>query len=475
LLIDVAVIQTGTANLASVCGGLSRAGASVRAVDSPADIAGATHLVLPGVGSFGAAMTGLRDRQWPRLIREWIGDDRPLLAVCVGLQVLFESSEESPMAAGLAILGGAVERIADSAVLATPHMGWNDVQVEGESRLIRSGRAYFANSYCARRAIEADAIGTTCYGGPFLAAFERGKLLACQFHPELSGPYGLDLMTRWLNAPPCDARAVRALDPRLSELDSTKRLPTRIIPCLDVRNGRVVKGVKFQNLRDAGDPVECARMYEAQGADELVILDVSATGEGRRACLETVRAVRAILSIPLTVGGGVRGRDDAACLLSAGADKVSINTAAVADPNLLATMSGEFGRQCTVVAIDAARSAAVASGFEVVTHAGTERTGIDAVCWARDACDRGAGELLLTSLDRDGTREGYDLELLRVITAEVSVPVIASGGAASPAHLAAAVKAGADAVLAASIFHDREITVSQVKGELAALGLSIRC
>ncbi|MCB9680101.1 MAG: imidazole glycerol phosphate synthase subunit HisF [Alphaproteobacteria bacterium] len=251
-------------------------------------------------------------------------------------------------------------------------------------------------------------------------------------------------------------------------------LTRRIIPCLDVRDGRVVKGVRFQNLRDAGDPADQAAHYEATGADELVILDVSATAEGRANAAHTVAAVRAVLGIPLTVGGGIRAVDDAARLLEAGADKVSVNTAAVDDPSLLTRLSERFGAQCTVIAIDAARRAPGVAAWEVVTHAGTRRTGMDAIAWAREAVARGAGEILLTSWDQDGTRAGYDTELLTAVSEAVPVPVIASGGAAHAAHLVDALHAGADAVLAASIFHDGETTPSALKAVLAAAGIEVR-
>jgi imidazoleglycerol phosphate synthase cyclase subunit len=250
-------------------------------------------------------------------------------------------------------------------------------------------------------------------------------------------------------------------------------LARRIIPCLDVKDGRVVKGVRFQGLRDAGDPVERAALYEAQGADELCLLDVSATPEGRGHALETVAAVRAVLGIPLTVGGGVRAVDDASRLLDAGADKVSVNTAAVEDPSLLTVLATRFGCQCTVLALDAAARPG-SPGWEVVVRSGTARTGLDAVLWARTAVERGAGEVLLTSWDRDGTRSGYDLALLRAVSEAVPVPVIASGGAASPDHLVEAVRAGASAVLAASIFHDGEKTVGDVKRALAEAGIEVR-
>ncbi len=248
-------------------------------------------------------------------------------------------------------------------------------------------------------------------------------------------------------------------------------LTRRIIPCLDVSHGRVVKGIKFQGLRDAGDPAERAALYEGQGADEIVILDVSATPEGRGNQIETVKRVREKIGIPLTVGGGVRVVDDAGALLEAGADKVSINSAAVANPDLLSEIAAQFGRQCTVLAIDAAwrdqRS-------EVLVKGGREGTGIETVGWAKNAVDLGAGEILLTSWDRDGTREGYDLALTRMIAEAVQVPVIASGGAAGPAHLKDAFDAGADAVLAASIFHDNDMTVADVKRHLIDMGVAIR-
>ncbi|MCX8100078.1 MAG: imidazole glycerol phosphate synthase subunit HisF [Geminicoccaceae bacterium] len=249
-------------------------------------------------------------------------------------------------------------------------------------------------------------------------------------------------------------------------------LARRIIPCLDVSHGRIVKGVRFQQLRDAGDPAERARLYEDQGADEIVILDVSATPEGRGHQVETVKRVREVLSIPLTVGGGIRSEDDAWRLLEAGADKVSINTAAVERPELLGEIAARFGRQCCVLAIDAARRAE--GGFEVRVKGGREATGRDAIAWACEGERRGAGEILLTSFDRDGTRAGYDLELTGAVAAAVRIPVIASGGADTASHLLQALEAGADAVLAASIFHDGDLTVREVKAYLHEMGVRVR-
>ncbi|MCY3610981.1 MAG: imidazole glycerol phosphate synthase subunit HisF [Gemmatimonadetes bacterium] len=255
-------------------------------------------------------------------------------------------------------------------------------------------------------------------------------------------------------------------------------LPVRIIPCLDVRDGRVVKGVRFRGLEDQGDPAALALAYEEQGADEVVVLDVTATPEGRGTRLDTVAAVRARLSVPVTVGGGIGEIGDAAALLEAGADKVAVNTAALRRPALLTDLAARFGSQCVVVSLDAlARREdrpGVDSGYEVVVLSGTKPVARDAVAWAREAVERGAGEILLTSIDRDGTRSGYELTLLRAVRSAVCVPIVASGGADSPQHMADAVRAGADAVLAASIFHQGNWTVEEVKGALAALGVSVR-
>jgi imidazoleglycerol phosphate synthase cyclase subunit len=248
-------------------------------------------------------------------------------------------------------------------------------------------------------------------------------------------------------------------------------LASRVIPCLDIKDGRVVKGVKFQGLRDAGDPVECARLYESQGADEIVLLDVSATPEGRGHALDTVRAVRALLSIPLSVGGGVRTSDDAGRLLEAGADKVGINTAAVSRPALVGEIAVRFGTQCTVLAVDAA---ATGDGWEVVVESGRKRTGLDVVEWCRKAVATGAGEILLTSWDRDGTRSGYDLDLIAAVSSSVTVPVIASGGADHPEHLVEAIRAAASAALIASILHDGDTTVGALKQAMTRGGIVVR-
>ena len=253
---------------------------------------------------------------------------------------------------------------------------------------------------------------------------------------------------------------------------------TRVIPCLDVDDGRVVKGVNFENLRDAGDPVELASLYDAQGADELTFLDVTASSSGRATMLEVVRRTAEQVFIPLTVGGGVRSVADVDALLRAGADKVSVNTAAVARPELLEELSRQFGSQCIVLSVDArtvpAGGESTPSGWEVTTHGGRQGTGIDAIEWARRGAELGVGEILLNSMDADGTKAGFDLPMLRAVRAAVSVPVIASGGAGAVGDFAPAVKAGADAVLAASVFHFGELTIGEVKKAMAAEGITVR-
>lgn len=254
-------------------------------------------------------------------------------------------------------------------------------------------------------------------------------------------------------------------------------LAKRIIPCLDVTGGRVVKGVQFVDLVDAGDPVECAKAYEAQGADELTFLDITASSDGRDTMVDIVRRCAEQVFMPLTVGGGIRTAADVRKMLNAGADKVSFNTAAIHHPDILSECSEQFGSQCTVLAIDARRndSGDPSKGWTVYTHGGRNPTGLDAVAWAKEGGARGAGEILLTSMDADGTKDGYDLELTRAVSGAVGIPVIASGGAGSVNHMIDAVTEGrADAVLVASIFHFGEFTIREVKEQMAAVGVTVR-
>jgi cyclase len=254
----------------------------------------------------------------------------------------------------------------------------------------------------------------------------------------------------------------------------TVAVATRVIPCLDVAAGRVVKGVNFENLREMGDPVELARAYFEQGADELTFLDVTATVDQRATMYDVVRRTAEEVFIPLTVGGGVRTADDVARLQAVGADKIGVNSAAIARPALLDEIADRFGAQALVLSLDVKRSSRTPSGFVVTTHGGRTETDLDALTWAREAIDRGAGELLVNSIDADGTKQGFDLELIRLMRELSSVPVIASGGAGAPEHFPPAVAAGADAVLAASVFHSGQLTIDDVKRALRAEGVPTR-
>jgi imidazole glycerol-phosphate synthase subunit HisF len=457
---DVVIVDSGVANLASIAGAFRRLNATIVVTADPAVARDATRLVLPGVGAFGAGMAALRSRGLDIAIRDVASGGTPMLGICLGMQMLCEASEEAPGVAGLGVVAGTCRRL--PANVRIPHLGWNSVTPEPKARLLTPGVAAFANSYALREGPPGWTTAWATHGVPFIAALERGPTLACQFHPELSGAYGAALLERWLRGRTARPGPVA---------NGASGLLRRIIPCLDVQDGRVVKGVRFQDLRDAGDPAEQAARYEAQGADEIVILDVAASATGRDTQVETVRRVRAAIRIPLTVGGGVRSVEDARHLLCAGADKVSVNTAAVYRPALLTDLAQAFGCQCVVLAIDARRAE---KRWDVLVIGGREVARPDAVAWAREGEQLGAGEILLTSWDRDGTRAGHDIDLLRAVADAVRVPVIASGGVGTRAHVAAAFAAGADAVLAASVFHDGDDTVDGIKADLAVRGIRVR-
>lgn len=459
---DVIVIDTGVANLASVIAAFRRLGAQVQVSNDAGVVRHAPRLVLPGVGSFGPAASMLSATGLDRVVCGTIESGTPLLAICLGLQLLCEGSEESPGVPGLGLIPGTCRRLPDT--VRVPHLGWNRVTPDDACRLVPEFDAAFANSYALADAPPGWAASWTVHGRRFVAALERGRVMACQFHPELSGGAGEDLMRRWLSAEPAAPAQVK---PPAAEAG----LAVRLVPCLDVCDGRVVKGVNFTALRDAGHPAEQAARYQDQGADEIVVLDIGASPAARVTQVETIRGVRAVLGIPLTAGGGVRSVEDARNLLAAGADKISVNTAAVDRPSLLPELARELGSQCVVLAIDARRTA---TGWEALTLGGRRPTGRDAVTWAREGTALGAGEILLTSWDRDGTRSGADLELVREVSAAVTVPVIASGGIGTRRHVAEAFGAGAEAVLAASVFHDGDDTVAAIKRDLAGRGIRVR-
>lgn len=460
----VVIVNSGVANLASVIGAFKRLGAEVAVSSDLAEIRTAERLVLPGVGSFGAGMAALRAYGLDQGIRDAADRGTPLLGICLGMQLLCSESEESPGDAGIGIIDGSFRRL--PAEVRVPHLGWNHVEPDPDCRYVEPGEAAYANSFALREAPEGWAAAWTVHGEPFVAALERDHVLACQFHPELSSAWGAALLDRWLRREPL----------RKAQIDAGRAgMRQRVVPCLDVRDGRVVKGVQFQGLRDIGDPAECAAEYEAQGADEIVVLDIAASPDQKATQLDTIRRVRAVLGIPLTVGGGIRSVEDARALLKAGADKVSVNTAAVSRPDLITDLAREFGTQCVVLAIDARQvPGSEPPVWEVLVMGGRESAGLNAVAWARQGVQLGAGEILLTSWDRDGTREGHDLELLGAVSRAVPVPVIASGGIGTRDHVADAFDAGAEAVLAASIFHDGDDTVAGLKSTLLEKGISVR-
>src|ERR1041385_360895 len=434
---DVVIVDSGVANLASIASAFRRLGATVVVTGDKWVVRGAPRVVLPGVGAFGAGLGALRARRLDQAVTHAAARGTPLLGVCLGMQMLCEASEEAPGVPGLGVIPGICRRLPED--VRVPHLGWNAVTAAGEGLLageglVATGGRSFANSFALREPPAGWVPAWTTHGVRFVAALEKSgeRLLACQFHPELSGAYGAALLERWL------AGAKGAPAPALAA--STPGLLPRVVPCLDVRDGRVVKGVQFQHLRDAGDPASQAALYESQGADEIVVLDVAASAEGRATQIDTVARVRAAIRIPLTVGGGVRSVDDARRLLAAGADKVSVNTAAVARPELLSELAAEFGSQCVVLAMDARRTG---DGWEALSHGGRVSGKPDAVTWAGEGARLGAGEILLTSWDRDGTRAGPDLDLLRAVVQGVPVPVIASGGIGKRAHVAQALGAGA--------------------------------
>ena len=469
----VAIIDSGVANLAAVESALTALGVAYTITGDPAVVLGATHAVLPGVGRFSAGLETLRRHGLDEAVCDVHKRGTPLLAVCLGMQMLGDGSDESPDTAGLGIVPGRFQRLPDS--VRVPHLGWNQVSADEDSGL-PSGTVAFANSFYLPSPPDGWQAAWTTHGARFVSMLAQGRTLVCQFHPELSGPFGMGLIQDWLSG----ELQVRA-DPGASHVGPAtnkgedraawKEVAPRIVPCLDVKDGRVVKGIRFQNIRDAGDPADQAGEYEHQGADEIVILDIGASHENRETQRETVRAVRRCIHIPLTVGGGLRTVDDARGLLAAGADKVSVNTAAVRDPSLLERLSQAFGTQCVVLAIDARRSG---DSWDTLVVGGREATGIDAIEWAREGTRLGAGEILLTSWDRDGTRAGCDVELLKTMREAVDVPVIASGGIGTPDDVVTAFRAGADAVLAASVFHDGELTVGEIKKFVSDQGLAVR-
>jgi cyclase len=443
---------------------LQRNGADAYVCADPQGIVDADYAVLPGVGAFGPVAERLRASGLGPAFASRIRAEKPTLAVCLGMQLVFEASEESPGEPGIGALPGTFKAFGPE--VRSPLFGWNLVSDAG-SFLSEPGWAYFAHSYRLEEVPPGWKAASSEYGGPYAAALEKGPMLLCQFHPELSGDWGGRLLARWLGTEPGTPRG------QAPQGQSPRGPAKRIIPCLDVDGGRVVKGVRFKELRDMGDPAELAARYEMEGADELVILDITAGIRGKNTAADVVRSVRAVMGIPLCVGGGIRSIADAERLLAAGADKVSINSRAYRDPQLVSAIAREFGSQCCVVAVDAARGS---DGVPMaVLDAGHTVLDESAPSWIRRAAALGAGEILLTSRDRDGTGSGYDHELLReAVAAAPGIPIIASGGAATPAQILGGLHAGADAALLAGALHDGRLSIGQIKDFVRQGGVEVR-
>ena len=467
---NIAVLDYGMGNRVSVAKAFESVGARAAITTDHGELRRADGIVIVGVGAFPEATRRLES--FRALLTDRHADGTPILGICLGLQLFFGGSEEHGGAPGLNFLEGDVTQLKAGGDR-LPHIGWNRVRWEQPSELLDGlpdeCAFYHVHSYVARPVDRDVVLGTTRYGERFVSAVQQGSLFGVQFHPEKSSTNGLRLLQNFANV--SIGTAHRVTPERASR--SEAGLYKRVIPCLDVDGGRVVKGTNFVDLRDAGDPVERAEFYGAEGADEITFLDITATHEKRETIAEL--ASRAVLRVfvPITIGGGIRSVEDAQTVLDAGADNISVNSAAVARPELLDDLVGVFASQNLILAIDAKRTAD-GSGWDVFVAGGRRSANLDAVAWARAGVERGAGQILLTSMDRDGTRDGYDLALIKAISDAVPVPVIASGGAGTLEHLAEGLQAGAEAVLCASIFHYGHFSVAEVKEHLADRGIAVR-
>ena len=461
------LIDYGAGNLTSVRNAFAAIGEETVVTRDPEVIGKADRVVFPGVGAAAHAMDNLRRFGLVDVVRR-AAATKPFLGICLGMQVLFEHSEEDGGVEMLGILPGKVRRFPDVPGCKVPEIGWNSVSAPAGARVPGVGGGqeyYFVHSYAA------DVIGDTCltasYAGvTFTAMVRRGNLWACQFHPEKSGRIGLNLLRAWMLG------VASSPSPSPSPFTSLTR---RVIPCLDVRAGRVTKGVKFKNNVDLGDPVEMAVKYAEGGADELVFYDITASAERRPIDIGMVEAVAKAVRIPFAVGGGISTVADMERVILAGAEKVSVNSLAVRNPQIIAEGAAVFGAQCIVLGMDPYRSGKTASGYEITTRGFREFTGMDAVEWAKRAADLGAGEIVVNSVDADGTRAGFELEITRLIAEAVGVPVVASGGAGRPEHLVDAFNlARADAAIVAGMIHSGEYTIGQIKEGMAAARIPTR-
>jgi imidazole glycerol-phosphate synthase subunit HisF len=466
----IAVLDYGMGNRRSVQKALEHVGATVLVTSDERELRSVDGIVIVGVGAFPEAMRRLRPLS--RLLAERHAEGTPILGICLGLQLFFDGSDEHEGARGFGFLEGEVRQMRPSGDR-LPHIGWSRVRWEQPSELLEGlpdeCAFYHVHSYVANPTNRDVVLGSTEYGERFVSAVQQGSLFGVQFHPEKSSTHGLKLLKNFSNA--CIGTARRVLPDRAQE--SRPGLCKRIVPCLDVDGGRVVKGTNFVNLRDAGDPVELARFYDREGADEIAFLDISATHEKRNTIAKLAKEAVSEVFVPITIGGGIRTVADAQTVLDAGADNISVNSAAVAEPELLNELDAVFANQNLILAIDAKRSRDGA-GWDVYIAGGRTAANRDAIAWAQEGVARGAGQILITSMDRDGTQGGYDIDLIASMCEAVNVPIIASGGAGSLKHLTEGLEAGADAVLCASIFHYDTYRVADVKSHIDNHGIMVR-
>ena len=476
----VAIIDYGMGNLNSVAKAFEALNAETQVTNRAADLEAADRIVLPGVGAFGEGMNRLEKlRLIEPLKREVKEKKKPFLGICLGMQLLAQESFEHGRHAGLGWVRGAVKPFDNDGELKSIHIGWSDVIPSKDSGLFQglgmSPNFYFVHGFHLDSTDPASAYATSAYGKRFVSAVKQDNIVGVQFHPEKSQETGLAFLNNFLKWEGLNKKPKEAVAEKVSQNQPKQRL----IPTLLLKDGRLVKTVQFQipkqGLRThVGDPVKAPMVYDAQLADELVLLDIHATCEGRTVA-NLCRAIQAIsgrIFMPLTAGGGVRSTEDVRSLLKAGADKVVINSAAVSNPKLISEAAMLFGNQCVVIAIDVRRRSD--GSYEVVTESATKATGMDVVAWAKQAEKFWAGELLLTSIDRDGTMQGYDKELIEQVSQAVNIPVIASGGAGSLEDLLEGLQAGASAVAAASLFHFRDISPIKAKAFLQRSGLAVR-
>ncbi len=484
------LIDYGAGNLTSVRLALESLGCEAVVTSDPNVVRRASRVIFPGVGAAASAMRNLERRGLVPALCEVLQRGVPFFGICLGTQILLDSSEEDGGTDVLGRLRGRAKLFRpDDARYKVPQMGWNELhQVQRHPVLEgvpQDSDFYFVHSYYPAPDDPADVIGTTTYGGTtFASMIGRGNLVATQFHIEKSGEAGLRILknfTRWDGR--WDAAEIPndTFPPGERETSAGRKIfpvKRRIIPCLDVIDRRVTKGVRFQNNVDLGEPVALAREYYEGGADELVVYDITASAQQRKIDIGMVREVARAIHIPFAVGGGIATLDDMAEVLDAGAEKISINSLAVANPGIIAEGSRAFGRQCVVLGMDPVANPdrdRFPSGFEVTVRGFRERTGLDALEWARRCEQLGVGEIVVNSVDRDGTRAGFELEITGRIAESVRIPVVASGGAGNASHLVEVfLETQVSAAIIAGILHTGEYTIAGLKKEIAASGVALR-